>query len=151
MKLEFGLSPRQYCQKARPKICRLWSKEVGAPSQLEICPSTSLTSNRVLRSVVRSYSVPVSASLDEGVLSVVSGGWGLYRWWPTRLVPNQYHLLPNNPLKRCYLWSEEVGAPSQSEICPSTSLISNDTLTPQIHLQLLLSQGQRSMWCGTNQ
>ena len=40
------------------------------------------------------YSAPVSASLKEGVLSAVSGGWGLYGWWPTRLVPNQYHLLP---------------------------------------------------------
>jgi len=74
MTLEFGLSPRQYCPTARPKICRLWSEEVGAPSQLEICPSTSLISNRDLSSVVRPYSAPVSASLNEGVLSAVSGG-----------------------------------------------------------------------------
>ena len=74
MKLEFGLSHRQNCHKARPKICRLRSEKVGASSQSDICPSTSRISNDVSRSVDRFYSAPVSASLDEGVLSVVSGG-----------------------------------------------------------------------------
>jgi len=68
-------------------------------SQSEIWPSTSPISE-LFRSIVkcRAYSAPVSASLNEGVLSAVSGGWGLYGWWPTRLVPNQYHLLPYSHL-----------------------------------------------------